>query len=68
VDQIISEPEGGAHRDYDSVAASVGTALRRALEEISNIPTEELLEKRYRKFRRLGIFSESKTATASARS
>jgi acetyl-CoA carboxylase carboxyl transferase subunit alpha len=68
VDQIISEPEGGAHRDYDSVAANLGVALRRALEEISKIPTDELLEKRYRKFRRLGIFSESKTANASARS
>src|SRR6195256_5144854 len=59
VDQIISEPEGGAHRDYNSVAANLGAALRRALEEISKIPADELLEKRYRKFRRLGIFSES---------
>src|SRR5262249_14577776 len=68
VDEIISEPEGGAHRDYDSVAANVGAALRRVLEQISKIPVEELLEKRYQKFRRLGIFSESKTAVASARS
>src|SRR5467141_3676293 len=68
VDQIISEPEGGAHRDYDSVATNLGAALRRALEEISKIPADELLETRYRKFRRMGIFSESKTATASARS
>jgi len=68
VDQIISEPDGGAHRDYDSVAANLGSALRRALQEISKIPTGELLEKRYRKFRRLGTFSECKTATASARS
>jgi acetyl-CoA carboxylase carboxyl transferase subunit alpha len=68
VDQIISEPEGGAHRDYDSVAANLGAALHGALEEISTIPTNELLEKRYRKFRRLGIFSEGKTANASARS
>jgi acetyl-CoA carboxylase carboxyl transferase subunit alpha len=68
VDQIISEPEGGAHRDYDSVASNLGAALHRALEEISKIPTDELLEKRYRKFRRLGTFSESKTANASARS
>src|SRR4030095_5592890 len=68
VDQIISEPEGGAHRGYDSVATNVGAALRRVLEEISKIPADELLEKRYQKFRRLGIFSESKTATGSARS
>src|SRR6266545_4067872 len=68
VDQIISEPEGGAHRDYDSVAGNLAAALRGALGEISKIPADELLEKRYRKFRRLGTFSESKAATASARS
>src|SRR5947208_2475326 len=68
VDEIVPEPEGGAHRDYDSVAANLGTALRRVMAEISKVPTDELLEKRYRKFRRMGIFSESKTGTASARS
>jgi acetyl-CoA carboxylase carboxyl transferase subunit alpha len=68
VDQIISEPEGGAHRDYESVAVDLGSALRLALEEISKIPADELLEKRYRKFRRLGIFSESKTVAGSPRS
>ena len=68
VDQIISEPDGGAHRDHDSIAANVGAALRRVLEQISKIPADELLEKRYQKFRRLGIFSEGKTAIPSARS
>src|SRR6201981_230864 len=67
VDQIISEAEGGAHRDYDSVAAGLGTALSRALQEISKIPTDELLEKRYQKFRRLGVFSDGKTVTAQTR-
>src|SRR5262249_8061970 len=64
VDEIISEPEGGAHRDYDSVATKVGAALRRILSELSKVPIDELLEKRYRKFRRLGIFAGDKTATA----
>src|SRR6185437_11610377 len=68
VDQIISEPDGGAHRDYDSVAANLGSALRQVLQEISKVPSDELLEKRYQKFRRLGIFSEGKATTASARS
>src|ERR671936_1744584 len=54
VDEIVSEPEGGAHRDYDSVAASVGAALRHALEHISQVPVADLLERRYQKFRRLG--------------
>ena len=68
VDEIVPEPEGGAHRDYDSVAANVGRALRRALQQVSRVPIAELLEKRYQKFRRLGVFSEGKTVTASARS
>src|ERR1700758_4031038 len=46
VDEIVPEPEGGAHRDYDSIAASVGSALQRALQEISKVPSDELLEKR----------------------
>jgi acetyl-CoA carboxylase carboxyl transferase subunit alpha len=65
VDEIIPEPEGGAHRDYDFIAANLGTALHRILQELSKIPINELLEKRYQKFRRLGVFSEGKTVTAS---
>jgi acetyl-CoA carboxylase carboxyl transferase subunit alpha len=66
VDEIIPEPEGGAHRDYDSAAASLGDALRRGLERLSQIPVTELLEKRYKKFRRLGVFSEGKAVAAPA--
>src|SRR4051794_19168103 len=67
VDEIISEPEGGAHHNYDSAAASLGEALSRSLQRISQIPVAELLEKRYQKFRRLGVFSEGKTVTTPAR-
>src|SRR5256714_592134 len=66
VDEIIPEPEGGAHRDYDSIAGNVRSALRRNVQQISQIPIDELLEKRYQKFRRLGVFTEGKTASASA--
>ena len=68
VDEIIPEPEGGAHRGYYSAAAKLGAALRRNLQRISEIPIDELLKKRYQKFRRLGTFAESKPATGSARS
>ncbi len=68
VDEIVSEPEGGAHRDYDSVAENLGSALRGNLQHISKIPIDELLQKRYEKFRRLGIFTEGKSTAASARS
>jgi acetyl-CoA carboxylase carboxyl transferase subunit alpha len=68
VDEIIPEPEGGAHRDYDAAVANLGAALRRNLERLLNSPIEELLKKRYRKFRNLGNFAEGKTASASPRS
>jgi acetyl-CoA carboxylase carboxyl transferase subunit alpha len=67
VDEIIAEPEGGAHRDYASSAANLGEALRRSLERVSQMPVAELLEKRYQKFRRLGVFSEGNTVSAPAR-
>jgi acetyl-CoA carboxylase carboxyl transferase subunit alpha len=66
VDEIVPEPEGGAHRDYDSVAADVGRALRRALQQVSQVPIAKLLEKRYQKFRRLGVFSGGKSVGASS--
>jgi acetyl-CoA carboxylase carboxyl transferase subunit alpha len=68
VDEIVPEPEGGAHRDYDSAAENLSRALRRNLQHISKIPIDELLKKRYEKFRRIGIFTEGKTIAASDRS
>ena len=67
VDEIVSEPEGGAHRDYDSVTANLGKALRHALQQISKVSVADLLERRYQKFRRLGVFAGGKTVGVSAR-
>src|SRR6478609_4407961 len=58
VDEIVPEPEGGAHRDPDLAAANVGTALRQNLERLSALSIEELLRSRYEKFRKMGKFSE----------
>lgn len=68
VDEIVPEPEGGAHRDYAVATGNVGSALLRNLQDLAGIPTDELLEKRYEKFRRLGVFAEAKATTAAARS
>jgi acetyl-CoA carboxylase carboxyl transferase subunit alpha len=68
VDEIIPEPEGGAHRDYESAAANLGKALRRSLQELSKTAIGDLLKKRYKKFRALGNFEEGKKTAASARS
>jgi acetyl-CoA carboxylase carboxyl transferase subunit alpha len=60
VDEIIAEPEGGAHRDYDLAAANLGEALRQNLQKLLDQPIDQLLKNRYKKFRALGNFAEAK--------
>ena len=54
IDEIVSEPEGGAHNDHAAAARFLDAALTRALDEFSRIPTQELIGRRYEKFRRMG--------------
>lgn len=58
VDEVIAEPLGGAHRDYDAAAKAVREAVLRHLDEVETMPVEERLERRYLRFRRLGEYSE----------
>ena len=59
VDEIIPEPLGGAHRDPRAVADALKARLIARLDELAPMGTEELLEKRYRKFRSMGVFKEN---------
>ena len=65
VDEIIPEPEGGAHRDFDSAAANLGAALRQNLLRIMKMPIDDLLKRRYKKFRALGNFAEGRSTAGS---
>lgn len=56
VDEIVPEPEGGAHLDHDKTAKLLDGVLARCLDEVSQLSPDELLEKRYEKFRRMGQF------------
>jgi acetyl-CoA carboxylase carboxyl transferase subunit alpha len=56
IDDIIPEPLGGAHRDHREMANTLKTYLLRYLRELRNLAVEELLEQRYQKFRRMGVF------------
>ena len=67
VDEVVPEPDGGAHRDFDVSAANLGVALRQNLEKLLEQPIEQLLSKRYKRFRALGNFSEGKAAAAASR-
>jgi acetyl-CoA carboxylase carboxyl transferase subunit alpha len=58
VDEVIAEPLGGAHRDYDRAAKAVREAVLRHLEEVERMPAAERLERRYLRFRRIGEYSE----------
>jgi acetyl-CoA carboxylase carboxyl transferase subunit alpha len=56
IDEIIPEPVGGAHSDPSAAAQALAEAVARALDELVPVPTDELLERRYRKFRSMGWF------------
>jgi acetyl-CoA carboxylase carboxyl transferase subunit alpha len=58
VDEVIPEPLGGAHRDHHQMAIRVKMFLLRTLRELAKIPIDQLLEERYEKFRRMGVWEE----------
>ena len=58
IDGVIPEPMGGAHRDPVAMSASLTEAISSALETLAETPMKQLLEERYAKFRRMGVFSE----------
>ena len=60
VDEVVPEPEGGAHRDHDLAAANLGSALRRSLKAAFQLSVDDLRAARYAKFRKLGNFAEPK--------
>jgi len=64
VDDVIEEPLGGAHRDHHQMAGRLKMYLTRCLRELVGKPTDELLDQRYEKFRRMGRFLESPASAA----
>ena len=66
IDDIIPEPLGGAHRDHREMANTLKGYLLRYLRELRGLPAEALLEGRYQKFRKMGVFTTVEQAQASA--
>ena len=54
IDEVLPEPLGGAHRDMEAMARTLSQSLARHLEEILTLAPEELLKKRYEKYRAIG--------------
>lgn len=56
IDEIVPEPEGGAHTDHEAAAQNLREVVDRQLTALAHQPVKELLEARYEKFRRMGQF------------
>lgn len=56
INEIIPEPPGGAHVDYEKTFSNVDASLRRALSRLEKKKVEDLLAERYKKFRGIGVF------------
>jgi len=56
VDEIVPEPPGGAHHDYDLTASMVDEALTRSLSMLDELSPNELADHRYERFRHLGQY------------
>jgi acetyl-CoA carboxylase carboxyl transferase subunit alpha len=56
IDDIVPEPEGGAHKDYEASAALFDASLQKHLAELKKIPPAELVLSRYNKFRNMAQF------------
>jgi acetyl-CoA carboxylase carboxyl transferase subunit alpha len=57
IDGIVPEPEGGAHENPDAAARMLSEALRDALDDLIDVPGDELRRRRRAKFRSLGVFA-----------
>lgn len=58
IDEIVPEPEGGAHIDHDAIARTIQEALNRNLEELRKLRPERLVRRRRQKYLRMGQWSE----------
>ncbi|MEX2465456.1 MAG: acetyl-CoA carboxylase carboxyltransferase subunit alpha [Gemmatimonadota bacterium] len=58
-DEIVPEPEGGAHTDWDGTADRLGAALDRTVAELERLPVDELREGRWKKYEAIGAWREA---------
>jgi acetyl-CoA carboxylase carboxyl transferase subunit alpha len=66
VDDVITEPLGGAHRDHHATSARLKMYLQKTLRDLRRLSLDELLERRYAKFRKIGVFVEERPSVSNA--
>jgi acetyl-CoA carboxylase carboxyl transferase subunit alpha len=58
IDEVIPEPPGAAHRDHREAAANIKSFLIHSIRQLKELPLDELLQRRYEKYRKIGVFLE----------
>lgn len=58
VDEIVEEPLGGAHKDFDQAAEMLKKAIIKSVTSLEKMTPEKLKEQRYEKYRHIGVYSE----------
>jgi acetyl-CoA carboxylase carboxyl transferase subunit alpha len=66
IDAIVPEPEGGAQTDYDAAARLIADEIAGVLEELAQVPGDDLRRARRRRFRAMGVFTEEAALAAAA--
>ena len=67
IDTVVPEPLGGAHRDPHTAAHNLGQYIAKTIRDLKRCKIENLLERRYEKFRNIGVFHEpARKSTAKA--
>jgi acetyl-CoA carboxylase carboxyl transferase subunit alpha len=56
IDEIVPEPDGGAHHDHAAAAKLLEPVLSRSLDDLSRLSPRQLVDQRYEKLRRMGQF------------
>jgi len=57
-DEVVPEPPGGAHADWDAAARNLASALTRILDELEALPLDRLLAQRWAKYESIGAWRE----------
>ncbi|WP_047985076.1 acetyl-CoA carboxylase carboxyl transferase subunit alpha [Ornithinibacillus californiensis] len=58
IDEIIAEPKGGAHRNIKQQAENIDKVIEKSLVELNKLSVDELLEKRWEKYKQIGDYKE----------
>lgn len=61
IDDIVPEPEGGAHRDHEAAANLLDVSLQKHFSELKKIPPSDLIVSRYNKFRNIAQFFKAES-------